>query len=54
MAKIDLNEAIVLLEKWDDENPDDLEWYMKAYGESLLKWLYSNNYIVVKKERRED
>ena len=42
--------ALNLLDKWDDENPDDLEWYMRSYGESLLTWLYDNGYALMKIE----
>lgn len=55
MAKIELNQALNnLLGKWDDDNPNDLESYRKIYGESLIKWLYDNNYIIVLKQRRDD
>ena len=43
--KITYQDALLLLDKWDDENPDNLEWYMTSYGESLIKWLYEKGYI---------
>jgi len=47
MEALSHRQMMILVEKWDDENPDDLEWYRKNYADSLIQWLYKKGYRLI-------